>query len=109
MYTDGGVERAIYTDAARQRGIFGTCASATTFTCTAIFQCLSILTIDFPPNCFDYCDVIDSQLAIISRTSIHISIKKWPMVKFPNFADDRSEVCGRLEDCYSDWQEDDET
>jgi hypothetical protein len=54
----------------------GTCATATTFTCAAIFQCLSILTIDFPPNCFDYCDVMDNQLAIMSKTSIYISIKK---------------------------------
>jgi hypothetical protein len=39
------------------------------------FHCLSILTIDFAPNCFDYCDVIDNKIAIMSRTSIHISIK----------------------------------
>jgi hypothetical protein len=59
MYIERRVHRAIYIDAARQRGIFGTCATAPTFTCTAIFQRLSLLTIDFPPNCFDYCDVID--------------------------------------------------
>lgn len=74
-YIDRRAERAVYTDAARQRGIFGRCASATTFTCTAFFQFLSILTIDFAPNDFDYCDIIDNRLAIMSRTSIHISIK----------------------------------
>lgn len=96
------MEPPVYTDAARQRGIFGRCASATTFTCIAFFHCLSILTIDFAPNCFDYCDIIDNKTAIMSRTSIHISIKKWPMVRFPSFVDDRNEVCERLENCYSD-------
>jgi len=31
------------------------------------------------------------------------------MVRFLSFVDDRSELCERLEDCYSDWQKDDET
>jgi hypothetical protein len=37
MYIDRRVERAVYTDAARQCGIFGMCATAITFTCAAIF------------------------------------------------------------------------
>jgi len=55
--------------------VFGMCTTATTFMCTVSFQCLFILTIDFPPNSFDDCDVIDNQLATMWRTSIHISIK----------------------------------
>jgi hypothetical protein len=75
MYIDRSVGRPIYIDGAPQCGIFGTCATVPTFTCAAIFLCLSPLTIDFPPNCFDYCEGIDNQLARMSRTWIHISIK----------------------------------